>query len=60
MYEKYERLKNKAGKTDYRVSIDTGVSRSILSEWKTGKHTPSLQNIRKIAEYFGVAIEDLL
>ena len=60
MYEKYEKLRNDKGKTDYQVSIESGVSRSTLSEWKTGKHTPNLTNLHALAKYFGVSIEELL
>ena len=60
MYEKYEKLRDAKGMSDYQVAAKSGVSRSTLSEWKTGKHTPNLENIKKIAAFFKVSIEELV
>lgn len=60
MYEKYEKLKNTKNLSDYQVSKEAGVARSVLSDWKNGKHTPNLDNLQKIARYFNVSIEELL
>lgn len=57
-YEKYTKIKK--GKSDYRVSVESGVPRSVISDWKTGKHTPNLSNIHKIAAYLKVSIEELI
>ncbi len=59
-YKNYEALRNEKGVTDYRVSDDTGVSRSTLSEWKTGEHTPNTENLKKIAAYFNVSLDVLV
>lgn len=60
MYEKYKKLRDDLNLTDYQVSAKSGVSRSTLSEWKTGKHRPNLDNMKKIAEFFNVSLEELL
>ena len=60
MYDKYEKLRDEKGMSDYQIAIETGVSRSTLSDWKTGKHTPNLTNMHTLAKYFGVSIEELL
>lgn len=60
MYEKYEKLRNEKGITDYRVAIDTGISRTTLSEWGAGKYTPKVDKLLILAEYFGVPIEYFL
>ena len=36
MYQKYEKLKNERGITDYEVSKKTDISTATLSEWKKG------------------------
>lgn len=57
MYKKYEKLRNARGVTDYRVSMDTGIPRTTLSEWGAGKYEPKLDKIAALAKYFGVPIE---
>jgi len=59
MYSIYADLRDKRGLSDYAVAKSTGVGRSTLSEWGKGKHTPNLENLIKIADYFGVSVEYL-
>lgn len=60
MYEIYERLRDARGLSDYAVAAKTGVARSILSEWKTGRHTPGLKNLLILANFFGVSVDYLI
>lgn len=36
------------------------VSKSIISKWETGKSYPSLENLSKISETYGVSINEIL
>ena len=61
MYAKYARLRDKKGITDYKVSADTGISRTTLSEWKAAynkgeKYNPKLDKLEILAKYFGVDV----
>ena len=60
MNKLYERLKAEKGITDYKVSQDTGIPRSTLSEWGKGKYLPKTDKLLKLAEYFGVTVDELL
>ncbi|HBF65574.1 MAG TPA: transcriptional regulator [Clostridium sp.] len=60
MYEAFERLLDKNGITAYRVSKDTGITQTLLSNWKTGKSVPNLQNLKKNSDYFGVTVDYLM
>lgn len=60
LYKKYEILRNKKGITDYRVAIDTGISKSTFSEWKSGRSNPKADKLKILADYFGVPIEYFL
>lgn len=60
MYEKYVELRDKNGVTDYRVSVDTGITKSTFSDWKTGRSKPKFDKLKILAEYFGVSIEYFL
>lgn len=56
MYQNFARLLREHGVTPYRVHKETGVAQSTLSDWKNGKSVPSVENLKRIARYFGVTI----
>ena len=60
MYEIFEHLLQKYGLTAYKVSKETGITQSTLSDWKRGRSTPKTENMKKIADYFGVTVEYLM
>lgn len=60
MYEKFEALIKDRDITPYRVSKDTGIPTSTLSDWKNGRSNPKADKLKILADYFGVDIKDLL
>ena len=60
MYEKYVEIRDSKGITDYRVSEDTGITKSTFSDWKSGRSNPKLDKLKIIADYLGVSIEYFL
>lgn len=56
MYEKYLELRDKKGVTDYRVSVDTGITKSTFTDWKTGRSRPKADKLLVLANYFGVPV----
>ena len=46
--------------TQEEASKRIGVSKSIISKWETGKSYPSLENLSKISETYGVSINEIL
>lgn len=60
MYEKYAVLRDQRGVTDYQVAIDTGIKPQTLSAWKNNLYIPKLDKLKKLADYFGVSIEELI
>lgn len=60
MYEKYVALRDTKGVTDKDVSVATGIGMSTFSDWKSGRSKPKVEKLSKLAEYFGVHIEDLI
>ncbi|MFR1453094.1 MAG: helix-turn-helix domain-containing protein [Hungatella sp.] len=46
--------------TPYRVSLDTGIAQSTLSDWKSGRSKPKVDKLKILADYFGVPIEYFL
>lgn len=48
------------GISAYRLSQDTGISPSSLSDWKRGRSTPKMDKLSAIADYFGVSLDSLM
>ena len=57
MYEIFEQLLQKYGVTSYKVAKEAGVTQTALSNWKTGRSTPTAKTLQKIADYFGVTVD---
>lgn len=60
MYEIFEQLLQKYGVTSYKVAKEAGVTQTALSNWKTGRSTPTVKTLQKIADYFGVTVDYLM
>lgn len=61
MYKKFSELLAKTNKTAYKVSKDTGIAQSLLSDWKLGKiKILGAEKLKILADYFGVSIEYFL
>ena len=50
----------KSGKGRTRVAADLGISYSTLTDWINGSKYPRINNIEKLANYFGVSKSDLI
>lgn len=59
-HENYTKLRDARKLNDYRVSKETGISLVCLTEWKQGRYTPKMDKFIKLADYFGVPIEELV
>lgn len=57
MYKKFQSLLDKANKTAYQVSKDTGIPQATLSDWKNGRSKPKFDKLMTLAKYFGVPVE---
>lgn len=60
MYKNVEKLLKEKGMTAYELARKTGMSPSTLSDWKAGRYIPKFDKIKKIADFFGVTVDDLL
>ena len=60
MYEIFKQLLQQYGVSAYKVAKATGVTQSTLSDWKNGRSTPKSENMKKLADYFGVSIDYLM
>lgn len=61
LYERIQQLCEEKGVTPYRLASDTGLSRGIFSDLKTGrKRALSAESLQRIADYFGTTVDWLL
>ena len=51
---------SKSGKDRGQVARDLKISYSTLTDWVNGKKYPRINNIEKLAAYFGVSKSDLI
>ncbi len=42
------------------LCFHTGISMASLSAYERGKYAPSLENLCKLAEYYGLSLDELL
>ena len=56
MYEKLEHLLKERGISAYKMCKDTGISRSLVSQWKSGSFSPKHDKLKILSEYFNVPI----
>ena len=50
MYEKFAKLLENKGVSAYRVSKETGISQTSLSQWKSGQYELKADKLQKIAD----------
>ncbi len=60
MYEVFMQLLQKYGVSSYEVAKKTGVTQTAISNWKSGRSTPKVETMKKIADYFGVTVDYLM
>ena len=53
-------LRKKGRLSQQTLAEQIGVFRNTISNWETGYSQISLENAKKVAEYFGVTIDYLL
>lgn len=44
----------------YQISKDTGISESLISQWKNGRQLPKYDSLKILADYFNVSGDYLL
>ena len=57
-YAEFEKLLRERGVTVYRVAKETGISASTFSDWKSGRSSPKADKLARIADYFGVGLDE--
>lgn len=56
----FKQLIQNSGITVYKISKDTGISESLMSQWKSGRQLPKYDSLNILADYFNVSGDYLL
>lgn len=59
-FDNFVNLCNSIGKTPSAVVQELGMAKSAVTNWRKRGNRPTEANLRRIADYFGVTIDDLL
>lgn len=59
-YQKFKQLRENKGVTEYQVSVGTGISTTVFTQWSRGDYNLKLDKLSKIADYFGVSVSTFL
>ena len=59
-YDKLKELRLEKSLLQKQLAMDLGVTQACIGKWETGDREPSLNDLIKIAKYFGVSTDYLL
>lgn len=59
-YDNYVRLCAERNISPSAAALDIGIKKSNVTYWKNGRNNPSDVTLIKIADYFGVTVEELM
>lgn len=59
-YQKFKQLRENKGVTEYQVSVGTGISTTVFTQWSRGDYDLKLDKLSKIADYFGVSVKEFI
>lgn len=60
MYARYVKLRNARGLRDTDVAKALNIPQATFSEWKRGKSVPKVPKLLKIADFFGITLDELV
>lgn len=58
--QKVKQLMEERNMTAYAISKRTGISQAAIGQWLNGKNGASVTSLQKLADCFGVPINELL
>lgn len=58
-YETYVTLCNAVNKSPSAVAQAVGLSKAAVNGWKTMKSNPTTATLKKLADYFGITVEEV-
>ena len=59
-YQKFKELQTKKGVSEYQVSVGTGISTTVFTQWSRGDYNLKLDKLSIIANYFNVQVTEFI
>ena len=60
MREKIQKLLDMHCMSWYKLAKELGLPESTVNSWKQGVRTPTLDNLVKVCNYFGITVDELI
>ena len=57
LFKEFEKLLQEHKTTINRVAVETGIPKTVLYDWKSGRCTPKVDKMIILAKYFNVPLE---
>lgn len=58
--DKLKQLRTERGLSQEKLAEQIGVSRQVITKWESGTGTPKIDNLKTLADYFHVTIDEIL
>lgn len=58
MVEKIKKLCSERNISIHRLEVEAGIGNGVISGWD--EHKPSLENLVKVAKFFGISLDDIV
>lgn len=59
-YQKFKELREKAGLSEYQVSVGTGIHSAVFTQWSRGDYNLKLDKLTIIANFFNVPVTEFI
>lgn len=59
MKKTIRQLREERGWTQFELAVKVGVQPGAISNWERGIHEPKVSQLRRLAEVFGVKMDDI-
>lgn len=59
-YRKFKELRENAELSEYQVSLGTGISTTVFTQWSRGDYNLKLDKLTTIANFFNVPVADFI
>ncbi|KGL38506.1 transcriptional regulator [Listeriaceae bacterium FSL A5-0209] len=61
LYNTIKRMADEQNISIYRIEKDSGMANGTIGKWgRTANQKPTAENLKKVADYFGVSMEELI
>lgn len=59
-YQKFKKIRENAGMSEYQVSVGTGISTTVFTQWSRGDYDLKLDKLIQIANFFHIPVTEFI